>query len=360
MRILDRYPAKQLVPVWVWCIIVFVFLSCVIDLFEHLDDILRYHVKGKIVFQYYLNFMPLVFVRASPIALLLSSAFISTRLVRYHELLAMSASGTSRPRASVPFIFVGWLIGLLVFAANELVVPRTTAIYERLRNEAFRGKRQTQIIENVTYMDPANRLYHARSFDPKHHELSELTILEHDESNRPRVTINARQAIYTPHGWLLLYGTISKLQPGGALAGNPIPFVERLIEYPVTPDNFRQSDMELQTLQYTQLREIVRRLRSIGITNVRRYLVEMTAKATIPLMSVIVCLIGFVGSTRQSTRGPLRGLGTSLLWGLGYYIAVAIGQGMGTQGLLPVWLVVWLPHVTALGCCVYALKRQAS
>ena len=41
MRILDRYAVRQLVPVWLWCLCVFLFLSCVIDLFEHLDEILR-------------------------------------------------------------------------------------------------------------------------------------------------------------------------------------------------------------------------------------------------------------------------------------------------------------------------------
>ena len=52
MRILDRYVVRQLIPVWVWCIIVFLFLSCLIDLVEHLDEILRYHIRGRVVVQY--------------------------------------------------------------------------------------------------------------------------------------------------------------------------------------------------------------------------------------------------------------------------------------------------------------------
>src|SRR3989338_7749977 len=86
MRILDRYTVRQLLPVWLWCLTVFILLSCLIDLFEHLDEILRYHIPVKTIWQYYLNFIPLVVVRASPLALLFSAAFVSTRLVRHQEL----------------------------------------------------------------------------------------------------------------------------------------------------------------------------------------------------------------------------------------------------------------------------------
>ena len=83
MRILDRYTVRQLVPAWIWCLLVFLFLSCLIDLFEHLDEILRYHISLATLAKYYLNFVPFVFVRASPLALLMASAFVATRLARY-------------------------------------------------------------------------------------------------------------------------------------------------------------------------------------------------------------------------------------------------------------------------------------
>ncbi len=358
MRTLDRYLARQILPIWVWCILVFVCMSCLIDLFEHLDDIIRYHLSAKTVWQYYLNFIPLVFVRASPLALLLSSAFITMRLVRYQELLAMNASGTSLARASIPFLFVGWLVSLMVFVVNERVVPQTTAEYERLRQEVFRGSQTPQLLENVATLDRTNRLYHARLFNTKQQELTDLTILEHDAQNRPKKTIYAKRAIFTPHGWLLLTGSISRLGPRGILTSNPEPFVERLLDLPVTPDSFRQPHTQPETLRYGQLRQLISRLKDIGITDVRRYAVELAAKVTFPLMNVIVCLIGFVGSTQLTDRGRLRGLGTSLGLGVCYYIGVAIAHSVGKEGLLPVPIAVWTPHVLALALCWRALRTR--
>ena len=357
MRILDRYAVGQLVPVWIWCLVVFVFLSCVIDLFEHLDEIHRYHIPAETVLRYYLNFTPLIFVRASPLALLLASAFVATRLSRHQELLAMSASGTSLLRASVPFLFVGWMASLGVFAVNDLVVPGTTKVYDQLRRGAFRGAHPEEPVENVAIMDAFNRLYHARGLDLAARELADLTILEHDRHNRPIKNLYASRAVWTKRGWLLLHGTIYRTGPDGTLRGDPEPFVERLISYPVTPESFSQPEARPETMRYAKLRLLVIRLRHMGL-NVRRYAVELASKLTLPLMNLVVCLIAFAGSTQSPLRGHLKGVGISLGWGLLYYFFVGFWEGIGKRGPLPILVAVWTPHLVAVWACLRVLRRS--
>jgi len=355
MRILDRYVARQLFPVWVWCLTIFIFLSCLIDLFGRLDEILRYHVQTRVIVQYYLNFVPLVFVHASPLALLLAAAFVATRLSRHQEFLAMSASGTSLLRASVPFLFVGWLTGLCVFAVNDRVVPRTTVVYERIQEEAFRGRNAEQV-ENVAIMDATNRLYHARKLDLKTEEANDLTVLEQDWQNQPTRSLYASRAVWTKHGWLLLFGTVYHVGPRGTVRGTPEQFVERLIPYPVTPKSFVEPEARPETMRYAQLRLLITRLKQSRISNVRRYQVELAAKLTLPLMNLVICLIGFVGSTQPQLRGNLRGLGMSLGWGMGYYLLDAAARSIAKEWPLPVLLMVWLPHAAAVWWCVRRLR----
>ena len=359
MRILDRYVAKQVLPVWLWCLFIFVFMSCLIDLFEHLDEIIRFKIAPQTVLAYYLNFVPFVFVRASPLALLLSAAFIASRLSRHQELLAMNASGTSLLRASIPFIFVGWIASLVVFVVNERVVPITSAAYERIRRESFEVHTGTGTLENVAMIDAFNRLYHARELDVVAKELSGLTILEHDLHNRPTKSLFAQRAVWTKHGWLLLYGTISRLEPNGAMRGEPESFVERLMTYPVTPESFRQPEAHPETMRFGELRLLMTRLKQIGLTNVRRYEVELISKVATPLMNLVVCLIAFAWSTPLKLRGNLRGLGLSLAWGLAYYVMVGIGEGMGKRGLLflPALLPVLAPHALAVWWSLRAVRR---
>ena len=356
MRILDRYAVSQLLPVWLWCLCVFLFMTCLIDLFEHLDEILRYHIPADTVGRYYANFLPMIFVKASPLALLLGSAFVASRLSRHQELLAMNASGTSLLRASVPFLFVGWLASLVVFAVNDLVVPTTSVTYERLRQASFRGRAPDERIENVAIMDAFNRLYHARVLDLEQKELTDLTILEHDRHNKLTKSLYASRAVWTRHGWLLLYGTIYRAGPGGRLRGEPEPFVERLITYPVTPESFIQPQSRPEMMRYGQLHLFLIRLKQTGM-DVRRYAVELASKLTLPLMNMIVCLLAFAGSTQLSLRGNLKGLGISLAWGIAYYLFVGFWEGMGKRGLVPVQAAVCMPHLIAVWWCVRVLRK---
>ena len=358
MRILDRYSARQIVPVWLWCILLFVSLTCIIDLFGRLDEILQYRIPIGTVGRYYLSFIPIVFVKASPLALLFGTAFVSTRLVRYHELLAMNASGTSLLRASIPVLFVGWLVSVVAFGVNERVVPPSTVAYERLQEEMYDRRSASTALTNVVAIDAMNRIYHARTCDVKRAELNDLTVLEHDADNRPKKTINAKRAIFTHHGWLLLDGTLSRLKPNGSLNGFPEPFVERLVSWPVTIRAFSHPETQPETLSFSQLRRLIQRMASIGVANTRRYAVELAAKITLPLMNMVIALIGFVGATRPTTRAHLRGLGTSLLCGTLYYLGVAVSQAIDTEGFAPVLIAVWLPHLVTLGLCWRLLRTQ--
>ncbi len=360
MRILDRYVVRQLLPVWVWCLVVFVFLSCLVDLFGHLDEILQYRLSPRTVLDYYLNFAPQVFVQTSPLALLLASAFIATRLSRYQEFLAMNASGTSLSRAAVPFVFVGWVAAVAVFLVNDRVVPRTSVAYERIRQEAFRGKGQKQPpVENVAIMDAFNRLYHARLLDVKAKELHDLTILEHDWHNRPTKSLYAHRAVWTRHGWLLLNGTIYRVGPRGVLRGDPEPFMERLYTYPVTIESFRQPLLRPDAMRYGQLRLMISRLKQTGIASARRYQVDLAAKLSFPFMNLVICLLSFAGSTQLHTRGHIKGLGTALGWGVLYYLGVATALGLAKEGFLglPALVLVWSPHAAALWWSLNVLRR---
>ncbi len=359
MRIFDRYIVKQLLPAWVWCLVIFLFLSCLIDLFGHLDEILRYQITAKTILKYYACFLPLVFVRASPIALLFATAFISQRLTRYQEFLAINASGTSPLRVSLPFLFVGWIASLSVFAAHETLVPLTSATYERIKVEAFRDSKKTHTVDNVALLDNANRLYHARELDVDAEELADLTVLEHDWRNRPTKSLYASRAIWTKHGWLLLYGTIYRMGQGGRLRGEPQPYVERLIPFPVTPESFLEPEAKPETMRYGQLRTLILRLKQTGITHLRRQRVELASKLSMPFLNLIVCLLAFVASTEPALRGNLRGLGISLGWGMGFYLIVAIFYGLTKQWPIPISVGLWFPHVAVFAWCVHKLQNRA-
>ena len=357
MRILDRYVVRQLFPAWLWCLLVFVFLGSFVDLFGRLDEIVRYHVTAAQVVQYYLNFIPIIAVQASPLALLLASAFITMRLCRHQELLAMAASGTSLVRAAIPVAFVGWVASLTMFVVSNRIVPNATRVYERMRMEVFRSETEGDVIENVAMMDQENRLYYARKLSPSQLELRDLTILEHDATNHPMRSLYADRAIWTKHGWLMLFGTVYHMGPEGKVEGEPERFQERLLQFPVTIESFLEPEARPETMRYSQLRRLILRMRENKVGDTRRYRVDLAGKVTLPIMSLLIALIGFAGSTQLQTRGNLRGLGVSLGWGMLYYVSVAASHALTKAWpIIPIALGVWAPHIAALWWVIRRLK----
>lgn len=358
MRILDRYVVRQLLPAWIWCVAVFLFLGCFVDLFGRLDEIVRFHVPAGAVLRYYAYFVPILFVQGSPLALLLATAFVTMRLCRHQELLAMAASGTSLLRAAIPVAFVGWMASITVFVVNNRVVPGATRMYERMQLELFRSQTMGNAIENVAMMDQDNRLYHGRTLLPADREVRDLIVLEHDAQNRPVRSLYADRAIWTSHGWLMLFGTLYHMGPGGKVLGEPERFQERLIQLPVTPQSFLEPESRPETMRYAQLRRLIRRMRETGVGDTRRYRVDLAGKVALPMMNLLIALIGFAGSTQLQVRGNLRGLGLSLGWGMLYYLTVAACLAITKQWLIPITVGVWAPHAAALYWVFRRLKAD--
>ena len=83
MRILDRYTLRQLIGPLVWCLALFVILYLVIDLFGHLDEILRLRVPVHVVARYYGSMLPLIFVQVAPFACLMAVLYTVGNLNRH-------------------------------------------------------------------------------------------------------------------------------------------------------------------------------------------------------------------------------------------------------------------------------------
>ena len=89
MRILDRYILNSMVKIFISCIMIVLMLSVIIDLFSHLDEILKQRTSIELLFMYYLNFLPFIFVQVSPFACLFGCLYTLGVLNRNNEIIAM-------------------------------------------------------------------------------------------------------------------------------------------------------------------------------------------------------------------------------------------------------------------------------
>ena len=163
MRLLDRYLLRELLVPLGYCLGGFLLFWTVFDLFTSLG-----RPPGETrcaladIVLYYLVRTPEVLVLILPIALLLALLYALTTHARHHEITAMRAAGISLWRIALPYFVVGFTASLALLALNELAVPDSSDLAERIskrrlpsqagtlapgqvRNLAFNNSRERRI-----------------------------------------------------------------------------------------------------------------------------------------------------------------------------------------------------------------------
>mgnify|MGYP001346064091 FL=1 len=149
MKILDKYIVKYFILPFIYCLAVFIVLYIIIDLFGHLDEILKQNIKMGILWEYYISMIPLIIMQTAPVASLISAIYVLGTLNKYGEITAMRAAGISIHRILMPFIYIGLAITILIFALSEKVLPESMRKAESIKenyidnadtNKAFNKK----------------------------------------------------------------------------------------------------------------------------------------------------------------------------------------------------------------------------
>src|SRR5882672_7748153 len=134
MRLLDRYLLRELLIPFGYCLSGFLIFWITFDIFAQLSDFQKLRLKPAEVAEYYLVRTPETLVMVLPIAFLLALLYALTNHARHHELTAIRAAGVSLLRLSMPYLVLGFLLSLGVFAINELWAPQSVDAAEEILN----------------------------------------------------------------------------------------------------------------------------------------------------------------------------------------------------------------------------------
>ena len=128
MRLLDRYLLRELLIPLGYCLGGFLIFWIAFDLFSELRGMQEKHMWASDIAEYYLVVTPGFLVVVLPVALLLALLYTLTNLARHHEIVAMRAAGVSLWRLCLPYLVVGVVLSLLLFALNELWGDRKSVV----------------------------------------------------------------------------------------------------------------------------------------------------------------------------------------------------------------------------------------
>ena len=169
MQILDKYIVKNFLIPFFYCLALFLFLYIIIDLFGHLDEILKHKVPILLLQEYYLSMTPFIIMHTAPVASLLSVIYVVSSMNKHDEITAMRASGINMLRILTPFICVGLAISITIFAISEKLLPSSMKNAQYIK-EKYIDKKDNPIskkgIDNIALYGKNDRLIFIKSYDP--------------------------------------------------------------------------------------------------------------------------------------------------------------------------------------------------
>ena len=355
MRILDRYVLKSVTTIFFSCIFLFLFLYIVIDILSHLDDILKNSTHYSTLVQYYLWYLPIMFVQVSPFACLLSTLYTFSRLNHSNEIIAMRASGLSIFYITKSALVFGAVASLFVFLVNDRLMPQAMNITQKMKDQMEEGVKKRvgkkhEVISNLSMYGLKNRLFFVSKFHTGTNTIEGITILEHDEEQNLTRKIVARKGIYEDRLWKFYNCITYNFDINGQIKEDPIYMEEEIMTIPEAPKDFLAQRQKPDSMTIAQLDTYIWKLSKSGATNVIRNLkIDLYQKFTSPFTSLIIILLGIPFSLMMHKRATgLSSIGISIMVGFLYYIIDAVFIAIGRGGAIPPFAAASLSHALAL------------
>jgi lipopolysaccharide export LptBFGC system permease protein LptF len=384
MRLLDRYLLRELLIPLGYCLGAFLIFFIAFSLFSELNKYQEHRLVLSDVVELYIVRIPEILVFILPVALLCALLYALTNHARHHELTAIRAAGVSLWRICTPYLVVGLLLSLALFAMNEFWVPDSTNKEEQIWGRHPENK--PDVAGNDAPPSSAVRRplspAHGRSsvgdvqlnlpFENRrdgHNWLIGAYDFQTDVMTKPlvdwklpggaTVELHADRAERVNEVWTFYNVLEIERAPGVEIKKILQTNVLAMPHFSETPDEFKRevkfaNRLKRPGAQSTQLTEIpiVEILDYLDLhpdlpSKDKRWLyTQLQGRLAMPWTCLVVVLIAIPFGAASGRRNMFVGVASSIGICFAYFVLLKLGLALGTGGYLPAWMAAWLPNAS--------------
>ncbi len=313
-------------------------LFTLVDLFEHIGNFLDNQATLSQVARYYLYKSPWIIDICLPVAMLMSALFTIGNMARYNELTALFAAGRSLLQVTRPLVAAAALASAFSLAWSEWVLPRANSARNHVYNvEIHKRPDRSRPTTEIALTGDDGRLYFARTFDPAHGLLTELSVQTFAGAVVTE-RIDANRAEWTDGRWVLFEGTRRTFAGEDEHA---VPFSR--LEAPFLaagPAEFSRERIKPEDMNVRQLLARIALMRRSG-ADPTEYEVDLQFKLAFPGVHLIVVFLGLLLASGPRKTNVASGFGWTVLISFGYYLTMNFGRALGQSGALPPVVAGW-------------------
>ncbi len=384
MRLLDRYLLRELLIPLGYCLGAFLIFFIAFSLFSELNKYQEHRLILSDVVELYIVRIPEILVFILPVALLCALLYALTNHARHHELTAIRAAGVSLWRICTPYLAVGLLLSLALFAMNETWVPDSANREEQIWNrhpdkkpdgagndapsssavrKPFPPARGRSTVGDVQLNLPfENRrdghtwLVGAYDFRA---DVMTKPLVDWKLSGGTIVELFAERAERVHEVWTFYNAREYETAPGVEKKQILQTNVLAMPQFSETPEEFKREVKFANRLkgpgaQSTQLTEIpvVEIVDYLDLhpdlpSKDKRWLyTQLQGRLAMPWTCLVVVLIAIPFGAASGRRNMFVGVASSIGICFAYFVLLKLGLALGTGGYLPAWLAAWLPNAS--------------
>ncbi len=344
-RVLYRYIMREYLKLFSLSLSSLILIYIVVIFFQKMNFFQRNNAPFYLMFEYVLYKIPeATFQWTIPYAVLLSTLLTLGSLSRNSEITAFKAGGISVYRITVPLILIVLIISFFSFLGNDYLVPFTNQKTRYLLDVKVRKEPATGFFKNFKiWYRSDRRIINIQLLDAEKKALKGLTLYEFDDQFRCIQRVDASEARWMNGKWRFYEGAVRDFDESGSF--RMTPFKE--IDFPLKEDweSFRKSEVDSAEMNYAELRTYIQKIQAAGYDSTR-YLVDLYAKLSYPLLNLIMILIGVPFALKTGRSGGVAlSIGISVMTGFAYGITFYIFLSFGRSGILSPLLSSWIPTV---------------
>ena len=354
MKKFDWYIIKKFLSTFFFTISLILIIVIVFDISEKIDDFLRSGVSvEKIIFQYYLNFIPYFGNLFSPLFIFISVIYFTSKMAGNSEIIAMLNSGMSLSRLLRPFIFCAIFLASLSFILGNFIIPETNKERIDFENKYIKRK-QKKRIKNIHMQIQKDQYIYMESYNRSKNIGYKFT-LENFKKNILKSKLSANYIEYDTinNNWSIKDYTIREYYKKGENISKG-----RLLDTVINlnPSDFAKNKSLVETMGMKKLNDFIKEEEIKGTSQITYHKIEKHKRLANPFSTIILTIIAVAIGSRKIRGGAGIQLSVGLLISFGYILFMQISTTFATNSnLLPV-ISVWIPNIIFILIAIFLVK----
>lgn len=355
MPIIDKYIIKKYLSTFVFTMAIFGIIIPVFDVSERLDDFLKHNAPlDKIIFEYYVGFIPFYLNMLSPLINFIAVIFFTSRMADKTEIVPILSGGMSFTRMLRPFMIGASIIFVVSLIFNLFIVPNTNKLLNNFTDVYIKPRFDKS--KNMVHMKLNDSTYvFVRTFDNVSqigYNFSLEKFIEnelHEKLMADRIVWDTLQSKWRIENYTIrtINGLNEEMTKGVQ--------IDTLLD--MRPSDFDIYDDVYGSMSTRELYEKIEKEEVRGTGIMTNLLIEKYKRFVTPFSAFILTLMGVALSSRK-VRG---GLGLSLGVGIGlsfvYLVLNQFSTIFSLQGGLPPLIAVLIPNVLYAIIALVLIKK---